>query len=714
MRRSFAVFGFVLAVAAGPAAAQERAMFQDVTVAAAENGEGFVSFSRLSPDVMMMEPGEQVSLNALGLVAELDRITPYEMGARAWVGRIEGGGLESRVILTESNGFTFGSISTPDGVWNIVPTPDGRHRIFQHPAGAVEGPFGESLIPPADLVAQYERENRVPFANAAPPIESDHIGVGSLGTIDIMVVYTQSMVDLWGPAVSSRVQYLMAVLDQALIDSDTGLRARLVHLDQVAASETASNSSTLADLQAGAGTGAAGPNGQDFSALLAIRNAKGADLVAMLRHFRSPSHVSCGIAYLLGGAAGGNVGNRTITTGSAPLGVSVNSDWIDVNWSGSGGYSFCSDATFAHEVGHNMGSAHNYADANSEGVLTYSYGWRVDGVFRTIMAYPSGSGEPRVNYFSNPDVMACPPGSASCGSTVPDGSGRTADVARSMREQGLNVQHFRAEAPRVVSSVLPLTRSVMTNTDATAFVTVINPAAGGNTATGCGLRIAGAGAGFNYQTTNPDTNAVTGTANTPVDIPSGGSQSFVISMNSASVFTNDSQHQVPTVFDERNLFVEAFCGNRRSAEYTFGVNSFTFSASASAVPDVIALAATLAANPGFVVVPTDGNMVGVFSVAVTNIGAPAMITAAPSVLAQGLAIQDLEICQTDPNTGACTTARLSSVAVALGTNDTATFGVFVRGNGGAIPNLPASNRVFVRFFEGSTERGATSVAVRTP
>lgn len=708
MRRSFAVFGFVLAVAAGPAAAQERAMFQDVTVAAAENGEGFVSFSRLSPDVMMMEPGEQVSLNALGLVAELDRITPYEMGARAWVGRIEGGGLESRVILTESNGFTFGSISTPDGVWHVIPTPQGGHQILRHVPGAMEGLLEEPLVPPAELVAQYERENRVPFANARPRMDSDHIAVGSLGTIDVMVVYTQSMVDLWGPAVSSRVQYLMAVLDQALIDSDTGLRARLVHLDQVAASETASNSSTLADLQAGAGTGAAGPNGQDFSALLAIRNAKGADLVAMLRHFRASSHVSCGVAYVNGSGSG------VLTVGSAPWGVSVNSDWVDVDWPGTGGYSFCSDATFAHELGHNMGQAHNYADAGVAGVQTHSYGWRVDGSFRTIMAYASGANEPRVNYFSNPDIVDCPPSnSASCGSTVPD-AGRTADVARSMREQGLNVQHFRAEVARVVSSVLPLTRSVMTNTDATAFVTVINPAAGGNTATGCGLRIAGAGAGFNYQTTNPDTNAVTGTPNTPVDIPSGGSQSFVISMNSADVFTDDSQHQIPTVFDERNLFVEAFCTNRRSAEYTFGVNSFTFSASSSAVPDVIALAATLSANPGFVVVPTDGNMVGVFSVAVTNIGAPAMITAAPSVLAQGLAIQDLEICQTDPNTGACTTARLSSVAVALGTNDTATFGIFVRGNGGAIPNLPASNRVFVRFFEGSTERGATSVAVRTP
>ena len=33
-----------------------------------------------------------------------------------------------------------------------------------------------------------------------------------------------------------------------------------------------------------------------------------------------------------------------------------------------------------------------------------------------------------------------------------------------------------------------------------------------------------------FQTTDPATNAITGTANTPVDIPAGGSESFVIAL----------------------------------------------------------------------------------------------------------------------------------------------------------------------------------------
>ena len=35
------------------------------------------------------------------------------------------------------------------------------------------------------------------------------------GTVDIAVFYTQSMVDLWGLALGGRIQFLVALLDQA-------------------------------------------------------------------------------------------------------------------------------------------------------------------------------------------------------------------------------------------------------------------------------------------------------------------------------------------------------------------------------------------------------------------------------------------------------------------------------------------------------------------
>ncbi|MEE2565714.1 reprolysin-like metallopeptidase [Hyphobacterium marinum] len=682
-----------------------------VTIANDQGGPETTQFERLDRSVMDMEAGDRIDLNfGPGYVAEMDRLATMEMGARTWVGRIAGEDIHSRVLITEFNGYVFGQINTSDGVWNIVPSRNGGHEIFQHPEGSTVPEWGDDgIVPdvtfPADPIADNDGD---------APETGEAVAIGSNGTIDIAIFYTQSMVDLWGMALGGRIQFLVALLDQAHIDSDTGMRARLVHLGPtpVVISETIPNSGSgvgagiLDDLQDGAGDGIAG-NDYDLSGLRTIRDAKGADIVTIIRQYRRPEHGSCGVAYVLGGSS------DSITTGSAPFGVGIISDWIDSQWSGSGGYSYCTDQTFAHEVGHNTGFAHNRENSSAgSGVRDFAHGHRVDGSFRTIMSYGSTTGEPRVNYFSNPDITLCPSG-ASCGISHDTTPGDSADNARAAREQGNNITDFRDVAPRVVSSVLPITRSVQNGTAATAFATIINPAANGTTATGCGLRLGGAsGSQFSYQTTT-SANALTGTANTPVDIASGGAQNFIFTVTSAATFADNSQHAIASDFDETDLFIEAFCTNRRSAEYVLGLNSLTFSSSATAVPDVIALAATVG-NTGRVEVPTTGNMVGAFSVAVTNLGAAGAIIVSPDTGGRTLAIDKIEVCQTNPTTGACSGARGLTASVNLEQDDTATFAVFVRGTGAAIDNDPARNRVFVRFLEGGvTERGATTVAVRT-
>ena len=96
-----------------------------------------------------------------------------------------------------------------------------------------------------------------------------------------------------------------------------------------------------------------------------------------------------------------------------------------------------------------------------------------------------------------------------------------------------------------------------------------------------------------------------------------------------------------------------------------------------------------------------------------NVGEAAVINVAADTGGRALNIQNIEVCQTNPTTGACTTTRAASTSLTLNNNTTATFGIFVRGTGSAIDNDPARNRVFVRFTDVGGERGATSVAVRT-
>lgn len=62
----------------------------------------------------------------------------------------------------------------------------------------------------------------------------------------------------------------------------------------------------------------------------------------------------------------------------------------------------CGALTFAHELGHNMGCAHDRQNG-SVGAYCYSFGWRTpNNAWRTIMSYAPGT---RIPYFSNSTVM---------------------------------------------------------------------------------------------------------------------------------------------------------------------------------------------------------------------------------------------------------------------------------------------------------------------
>jgi virginiamycin B lyase len=247
------------------------------------------------------------------------------------------------------------------------------------------------------------------------------------------------------------------------------------------------------------------------------------------------------------------------------------------------------------------------------------------------------------------------------------------------------------------AAVLPLSRSVeVGGIPATAFATILN--AGTATASTCTIAPATVvPASFAFQTTDPTTNALTGTANTPADIPAGGGQSFVIAFTPNAAFA-------PT-----NVAFTFGCANASPAALVSGIDTLVLSASTSPTPDIVALAAS--GDPGYVDIA--GAMgTGAFAVATTNLGAGGQITVSADTGAANVPAI-LTLCQTNPSSGACLATPTPNVITNIAGNATPTFGIFVAGSA-TVPDLPAINRVFVRFTDsGGALRGETSVAVRT-
>ncbi len=250
------------------------------------------------------------------------------------------------------------------------------------------------------------------------------------------------------------------------------------------------------------------------------------------------------------------------------------------------------------------------------------------------------------------------------------------------------------------AAVLPNSRSVQVGATATVFATVINttlsPATG---LTGCRIALASAiPATFAFQTTNPSTNTVTGTPNTPVNLARGASQTFILSITPTAPIS-------PTEVQFR-----FFCDTGPDAPTAPGLNTVLLSASTTPVADVIAtVLPTGSFNPGLLVV--DGNThEGSFAVSAVNVGVMDNITVSADTGNANLPVT-VTLCQTTIATASCVTPAGSSVSVPIAAGAGVGLAVFVTATGG-IPSDPAANRVFVRFKDPSgATRGSTSIAL---
>jgi len=277
-----------------------------------------------------------------------------------WVGNVVGDEY-GQAILAVGGGLVEGFVQTRDAFYQITYSGGGQVANQIDPARFVSL-VDDSVIPPAS-----PEETSLSGGGAVS------IAAANIYIIDVMVVYTTEAMTAQGgtTAMQNAITAAVAATNQAYLNSSINQRIRLVHTAEVAYTETGNMNTDLSQVTNG-----------NVANVHSLRNTYSADLVTFITNQAQAG--ICGLGWLF---------QPSLNPNFAPYGFNV------VKQSCLTG-----GRTFAHELGHNMGAAHDAANAGSAGAYAYSYGYRdPEGRFRDIMAYSNGCSYPcpTVSYFSN-------------------------------------------------------------------------------------------------------------------------------------------------------------------------------------------------------------------------------------------------------------------------------------------------------------------------
>jgi hypothetical protein len=366
------------------------------------------------------------------IYAKYQRHILHDNGTWTWIGTVSTVHGDQSVVLTFGKGVVFGLVPQASGYPLRIVTRAGETRVVETSAAMSRSKEQLRLHSKPDYFVPPRPGSKAGANTLSPqPAASVPVQAAASGpvTIDVMVAYTPGFVSELGSqrAALTRIQNLVDTTNQAYTASGVNQQIRLVNTVEVNYPDNTSNNSALDDITGIDENGNPVPIPASLQGIASLRTQYGADLVALIRSYDNATQGNCGIGWLIGGDQA-----QIVPSESNVYGYSVVSD-------GSNGGYYCLDTTFAHELGHNMGDAHDRANATESGAYSYSYGYLGNGThgFSTIMAYGTDTSTP-LSLFSNPNISACQ--STPCG--VADSASNSADNAHSMNNTASLIAAF--------------------------------------------------------------------------------------------------------------------------------------------------------------------------------------------------------------------------------------------------------------------------------
>ena len=311
-----------------------------------------------------------------------------ELGNRIIHASTDAGG--KAVLVVSTDGTMLGSISEYGERHQISTTADGRKRIVREGYTGFEKRIDEGGLAPEQVepVAEIQLElgEQEAFPTPYRIMKNDQSSEviyptykTGTATISVLMYYDDSMSN---PL--STIDFITQLAKDAFADSGARVELDIVGVKAINIDDDSSHKDLYQAMYR-----AEAP----FEDITQDRSFYSADLIHLVRATESPEGGDpCGYGYL------GVLNNRHFRASGIGLVQTKRNDGLT-----------CSDYTFAHEVGHNLGAQHNREDLTDEGdvrigAYNYSHGRTLDGLFRTVMGVNGDTPTNRLGLFSSPSL----------------------------------------------------------------------------------------------------------------------------------------------------------------------------------------------------------------------------------------------------------------------------------------------------------------------